>query len=124
MCVYYHAFFALSSFFCVKNKNILKIIKKGEKIYINVENRIDKGAQGCYDSGMIRFYRLFDLIARRGMKKTDLLAVMSSSTLARFSKGGDVSVFVIERVCGLLNVQPGDIMEYIPDEAPPHAEGQ
>lgn len=61
----------------------------------------------------IRYYRLFDILQRRGMKKTDLLALagISPPTLAKLSKGETVTTEVIEKVCNALDVQPGDIME-------------
>ncbi len=39
---------------------------------------------------MMKYYRLFDLLARRDMKKTDLLSVISAPTLAKLSKGETV----------------------------------
>ena len=65
----------------------------------------------------IRYYKLFDLLARRGMKKTDLIPVarISSPTLAKLSKGEVVTTEIIMKICASLNCQPGDIMEYIPD---------
>lgn len=65
---------------------------------------------------MIKYYKLFDLINRKGLKKTDLLAVISSPTLAKLSKGESVTTEVISKICGFLNCQPGDIMESIKDE--------
>lgn len=64
----------------------------------------------------IRYYKLFDLLARRDLKKTDLmpLAGISSPTLAKLSKGETVTTEIIERVCNALEVQPGDIMEVVP----------
>lgn len=61
----------------------------------------------------IRYYRLFDILQRRGMKKTDLLTLagISPPTLAKLSKGETVTTEVIEKVCNALGVQPGDIME-------------
>lgn len=61
----------------------------------------------------IRYYRLFDLLQRRGMKKTDLLTLagISPPTLAKLSKGETVTTEIIEKVCNALGVQPGDIME-------------
>lgn len=61
----------------------------------------------------IKYYRLFDLLQRRGMKKTDLLTLagISAPTLAKLSKGETVTTEVIEKVCKALGVQPGDIME-------------
>lgn len=63
----------------------------------------------------IRYYKLFDLLQRRGLKKTDLLdlAGISSPTLAKLSKGETVTTEVIEKICNALDVQPGDIMEII-----------
>jgi DNA-binding Xre family transcriptional regulator len=52
------------------------------------------------------------------MKKTDLLSIanISSPTLAKLTKGETVTTEVIERICSALKVQPGDIMEHLPDE--------
>ena len=65
----------------------------------------------------IRYYRLFDVLQRRNMKKTDLLTVanISSPTLAKLTKGEVVTTEIIEKICHALNCQPGDIMEYLPD---------
>lgn len=61
---------------------------------------------------MIKYYKLFDLLNRRGMKKTDLLKIISSPTLAKLSKGETIKTDIIDKICEYLNVQPGDIMEY------------
>lgn len=61
----------------------------------------------------IKYYKLFDLLTRRNMKKTDLLTILSSPTLAKLSKGETVTTEVIAKICKFLNCQPGDIMEYI-----------
>lgn len=65
---------------------------------------------------MIRYYKLFDLLNRRGMKKTDLLKIISSPTLAKLTKGETVKTNIIDRICMYLDCQPGDIMEYIPED--------
>lgn len=64
----------------------------------------------------IRYYKLFDILNRRGMKKTDLLtlAAISSPTLAKLSKGETITTEVIDRICTALDCQPGDLMEFIP----------
>ena len=66
----------------------------------------------------IRYYKLFDLLQRRDMKKTDLLtaAKISSPTIAKLTKGETVTTEVINKICQALKAQPGDIMEYIEDE--------
>lgn len=61
---------------------------------------------------MMKYYRLFDLLARRNMKKTDLLSVISAPTLAKLSKGETVKTDVLCKICDFLGCQPGDIMEY------------
>lgn len=64
---------------------------------------------------MIRYYRLFDLLNRRGMKKTDLLEIISSPTLAKLSKGEVIKTDIIDKICLFLKCQPEDIMEVISD---------
>ncbi|NGT56611.1 helix-turn-helix transcriptional regulator [Clostridium perfringens] len=59
----------------------------------------------------IKYYKLFDLLNRKGMKKTDLLKIISSPTLAKLSKGDIVTTEVIQKICDFLECQPGDIME-------------
>ena len=63
---------------------------------------------------MIRFYKLFDLMNRRGLMRTDLLHIMSSRTLAKLNRGDPIRTDTIDKICDFLNVQPGDIMEYCP----------
>lgn len=66
----------------------------------------------------IRYYKLFDMLARRGYKKTDLKLEVgfSTVTIAKLSKGESVTTDTILRICERFDVQPGDIMEYVPDE--------
>ena len=60
---------------------------------------------------MIKYYKLFDLLNRKGKKKTDLLEIMSSKTLAKLSKGENVNTEIIDKICLFLCCQPNDIME-------------
>ena len=64
---------------------------------------------------MIRYNKLFALLAMRGMKKTDLLEVVSSPTLAKLGKNQSITTSVLSSICEFLNCQPGDIMEYVPE---------
>lgn len=66
----------------------------------------------------LKYNKLFSLLALRGYKKTDLmtLAGISSPTLAKLSKGDTVTTEVISKICAALDCQPGDIMEYVPEE--------
>lgn len=65
----------------------------------------------------IYYYKLFDLLNRRGIKKGELMqmANISSPTMAKLSKNGIVQTDIINRICEALNAQPADIMEYISD---------
>ena len=65
---------------------------------------------------MLNYTKLWLLLDKRGMKKTDLKQVISSATLAKLGKNEPISSTVIEKICGFLNCQPGDIMEYISEE--------
>ena len=62
---------------------------------------------------MIKYYRLFDLLNRRGMKKSDLRAVVSPATIAKLSKGKCISGKKIEKICTYLHCKISDIMEYV-----------
>lgn len=65
---------------------------------------------------MIRYYKLFDLLNRRGMKLTDLRAVLSTGTIAKLKKGAPLETSSIEKICLFLHCNVGDIMEYVPEE--------
>lgn len=60
---------------------------------------------------MIDYTKLFQLLNEREMKKTDLLEIISSGTLAKLSKGGIIQTDTIDKICLFLNVQPNAIME-------------
>ena len=62
---------------------------------------------------MMIYNKLFALLALRGMKKTDLLEVISPPTLAKLSKGASVTTDVLCKICEYLDCQPSDIMEYV-----------
>ena len=67
---------------------------------------------------MMKYNKLFALLAIRGMKKSDLVEkkVISSPTLAKLGKGESITTTVLCQLCKFLQCQPGDIMEYVPDE--------
>lgn len=67
---------------------------------------------------MIKYYKLFDMLMRRDMKKTDLLKIISAPTLAKLSKGETVKTDIIDKICIFLECQPGDIMECVKDLPP------
>lgn len=65
---------------------------------------------------MMKYNKLFALLAQRGMKKTDLLEVISSPTLAKLSKGESVTTDILCKICEYLDCQPSDIMEYVKEK--------
>ena len=62
---------------------------------------------------MISYAKLWIFLENKGMKKTDLLNVISSPTLAKLGKNKNVNVEVIGQICDFLDCQPSDIMENI-----------
>lgn len=66
----------------------------------------------------IRYYKLQSLLEEHGIKWQFLRdSGISPGIVNKMKTGkGDISTATIERVCELLNCQPGDIMEYVPTE--------
>lgn len=62
---------------------------------------------------MMRYNKLFELLKRKNMQKSDLREILSSKTVAKLSKGENLTTEVIEKICEFLQCQPGDIMEYV-----------
>ena len=66
----------------------------------------------------IQFDRLNAIMLERGIKKFDLRkGGINASILDKALGGGNVDTKTINKLCALLSCQPGDIMEYAPDEA-------
>lgn len=42
--------------------------------------------------------------------------LIGQSTWKRIADDGDIDTITINKLCKLLDCQPGDIMEYVPDE--------
>lgn len=65
----------------------------------------------------VSYKKLFALMEQQGIKKFDLRKMGISPTIVdRLVKNSDVNTSTIMRLCEILNCQPGDIMEYEPDE--------
>ncbi len=67
---------------------------------------------------MIYRFNILAALKERGYNSTRIRneKLMSESTLQKFRTGEMVSTDNITRLCKLLNCQPGDILEYVPDE--------
>ncbi len=66
----------------------------------------------------LSYNKLWKLIIDKGMNKTDLRirTGMSQATLAKLSKGENVTTDVLERICKVLNCEIGDIVEIKEEE--------
>ncbi|MDR3174689.1 MAG: helix-turn-helix transcriptional regulator [Treponema sp.] len=64
----------------------------------------------------ISYEPLMHLLIKKGLKKTDLLNMtnITTNTLAKFSRGEQVGLDVIEKLCKALDCQPSDIFEFVP----------
>lgn len=68
----------------------------------------------------ISYKKLWKLLIDKDLKKVDLkrMASLSSSTVAKLTKGENVSTAVLTKICTALDCDISDIMEMIPDSAP------
>ena len=66
----------------------------------------------------IKYYKLFDIIQRRDLSKTQISESVgiSSATMAKLSAHKPVNMKIINRLCEYLEVQPGEILEFVSDE--------
>lgn len=67
---------------------------------------------------MLSYAKLWLLLDKKGMQRTDLTKkkIVSTATLAKLGKNENVNSSVIEKICAFLDCQPGDIMEYVSRE--------
>lgn len=65
----------------------------------------------------ISYRKLFELMETKGIKKFDLRKSGLSPTIVdRLVKNNNVNTSTIIELCKLLDCQPADIMEYIPED--------
>lgn len=67
---------------------------------------------------MIVYYKLEGLLKERGISKSKLTedTGLSTNIVSKISKNEGFKTETINRLCEYLKVQPGEIMEWIPDE--------
>ena len=72
----------------------------------------------------IKYDKLFELLADRGHSLTYWLRQngFHSATVTKLRKNERINTDTLNALCALLNCQPGDIMEYVPDEQDKGAE--
>lgn len=68
----------------------------------------------------IRYDKLFSILQQRCYTLNYWLRQkgLHTSTVSKLKKKERVNTDTINTICKLLNVQPGDIMEYVPDDEP------
>lgn len=66
---------------------------------------------------MISYKPFKKLLIDMNLKKQDLVNadILSWATMAKIEKNKNVSLDVIDKMCGYLKCQPKDLIEYIPD---------
>ena len=67
-----------------------------------------------------KYDKLFKLLKEKGIttykiRKENLISQASLTKMK--NNEGNIDTRTLERLCKLLNCQPGDIMEYVPDDA-------
>lgn len=65
----------------------------------------------------VSYKKLWKLLIDHDMKKKDLAkaASISNYTITKMSKGENVTVEILGKICTALNCNIDDIMEFIPD---------
>ena len=63
--------------------------------------------------------KLFELFKQKGITTYTIRKenIVSQAALTKMKNGeGNIDTRTLERLCAFLDCQPGDIMEYVPDE--------
>ena len=73
---------------------------------------------------MIRYDKLFVMMKEKGLTTYRIRKdnIISQSALTALNQGNSVTIDTIDRLCKALNCQPGDLLEYVPDEEPAEKE--
>lgn len=69
-------------------------------------------------AGRIVYDKLLSLMECRGLTTYRIRKdkIISESTLQNIREGKRITTDAVAALCGALNCQPGDILEYVPDE--------
>ncbi len=69
----------------------------------------------------IKYDKLLKLMEKQGITSYTLKKnnIIGQATFKKIKEGGDIDTRTIAKLCGLLNCQPGDILEYIPENEKP-----
>ncbi len=66
---------------------------------------------------MLKFDKTFDLLKQKGYTTYRIRQekIIGENALTAMRKGGNINSKNIVALCRLLDCQPGDLMEYVPD---------
>lgn len=66
----------------------------------------------------IKYNKLIALLKEKGYTTYRIRKekIIGQATWSKIQNNGDIDTRTIAKLCKLLNCQPGDILEYIPDE--------
>ena len=72
------------------------------------------------------YNRLWKMLIDRGMTRTQmrLAADISTTTLAKLSKGEDVNTSILNKICNAMHCNIGDIVDHVPNESESGQEGR
>ena len=64
------------------------------------------------------YNKLWKLLIDKGINKTELrkMTGIGTATLAKLSANENVSLDVLDKICGVLSCDVSDIMEHVPSE--------
>ena len=73
---------------------------------------------------MICYDKLFKKMKEKGLTtyKIRKESIISQSALTALNQGKSVTIDTIDKLCKALKCQPGDLLEYVPDEVPKEQE--
>ncbi|MBD5140238.1 MAG: helix-turn-helix transcriptional regulator [Ruminococcus sp.] len=66
----------------------------------------------------IVYGKLLNLMKQKGITSYTIRKnnIIGQATLTKIKNGGDIDTRTIAKFCELLDCQPGDILEYVPDK--------
>lgn len=66
----------------------------------------------------IVYDKLLNLMKEKGITSYTIRQnnIIGQATLKKIKNSGDIDTRTISKLCKLLDCQPGDILEYVPDE--------
>lgn len=66
----------------------------------------------------IKYTKLVEMLEKKGITSYTIRKnkIIGQATYKKIKENGDIDTRTISKLCQLLECQPGDILEYVPDE--------